>query len=96
MRGELGDKLAMRAARTRQGQARRTAAAGTAAETASQVREMIREFLGEWASLENEFGSNVGSRPPVIVNQHFPHPPTRDGHREAKVARMGFRAAFDG
>jgi hypothetical protein len=32
----------------------------------------------------------------ITVNQHFPHPPTQDGNREAIFARHAMLAAFDG
>jgi hypothetical protein len=58
-----------------------------------------REFLSAQAGFFNDVASNVftsGSGATVNVHQHFPHPPTADGHRESLYARRAASAAFDG
>jgi len=61
----------------------------------------INEFLSAFQSILG-LSSNVGDNPvtragkTVIVNQHFPHPPTKDGYREAISAYHANRAVFDG
>lgn len=52
--------------------------------------KLEREFLAGFAGIEKSYAPNV------TVNQHFPHPPTDDGHREAVYARRAASAAFDG
>jgi TP901 family phage tail tape measure protein len=56
-------------------------------------------FLTEQASFYGQYGSNdftPGSKPPVMVNvnQHFPHPPSVDGSREASYAAHAMGSAF--
>lgn len=71
---------------------------------AALERELLTAFSGLYGGASNVFtqgpggdrtpGSNPGTS--VVVNQHFPHPPTVDGHREAIYARHAARSAFDG
>lgn len=59
----------------------------------------INEFLQAFTSLfglSSNVGAGINTRiPTVVVNQHFPHPPTKDGYREAIAAYHANRAAFD-
>lgn len=68
----------------------------TKAGAASDFRAQRDEFLTAFTNIVGEFAPNVTGRPPIIINQNFPHPPTKDGHREARVARVSAQAAFDG
>lgn len=63
--------------------------------------QLEKEFLESLSQVIGEYAPNVlgGSGPgasAVVVHQHFPHPPTQDGNREAAYARHAMAAAFYG
>lgn len=68
----------------------------------SESRDQIREFLSEFENVVSQFAPNyqqpgaAKTAPTVNVSQHFPHPPTDDGHREATYAAIAARSAFYG
>lgn len=74
------------------------------ADLKSQAKEaagaLTREFISEYQNITGTYAPNItggtgAGAPAVTVHQHFPHPPTTDGHREATYAKHAFGAALD-
>jgi hypothetical protein len=68
------------------------------ADTGALARELQDAVAGlaQYAPNVTEALASIQGGPSVTVNQHFPHPPTDDGSREAIFARHSLLAAFDG
>lgn len=60
---------------------------------AASFGKLEQEFLDAFTNIQASFGSNI--KPPVTVIQQFHAPPTTDGHREARIAKIAAGSAWD-